>query len=905
MRTLALLVAATFAACSTHDLTSTASHADTDADASADAHADALTNADATEAAAPHPKAAILRMYQRAGPGGVLPPGVLWRELVPHQQRLAAMPDTNAGPSNWTLLGPGNIGGRIRSILIHPTNPSTMWVGSVGGGVWKTVNAGNAWTMTADIPAVLTVTTMVLDPQTPTTLYAGTGEECFFGNGEGSSNSAVAQGAGVFKSTDGGDTWVHLPATGTAAWNSVARLAIDPTNPSTLVAATISGIWRSTDAGATWSQRTTRLTLDVEFDPNDATKLVAGRDDGIAQWSIDGGITWNDTARFPNVTRVELEYARSVPDMVYASTSVQGANLTLWRSTDGGRTFTVRSSGSIVSTLSNYDNALWVDPTNENRVIVGGLDAYRSANGGSTWTKISNWSSYPNSAHADQHEIVEHPLYDGVTNTTVYFGNDGGIQRATNVLTVATTSGWTNLNRGLAITQLYGVCINPTSGVILGGAQDNGTSRGTPTSGIDGWTQPGGGDGSYCAADPTNPNYFYLQSQYLGLRRSSNGGLTSGTNIANGISESSPNFIAYILLDPNDANRLYACGARLWRTNNAKSSPPTWSAVKPAVLCPTLGEPGTPPAHFSHNPPCNVSTVTVALGNSNVVWVGHNNGHVYKSTDALAATPLWTKVDDNGVGLPDRWVSRIVVDKNDHNRVTVAFLGFTPDNVWRTTDGGNTWAPIVGSGANRLPAVPVSCVVQHRVVGGRLYAATDLGLFHTDDDGANWAPAVGGPTIVGIDELVWKDDRTLIVATHGRSIWSCDVDPASVVPVGVGCGLATPPSLAVSPPRIGSAQTYTLTNAATNAPVSLLLGAGPPQPVALGPCTVQPSLIGVVVLPFGTTSGTGGLVANLPIPADAAFVGAIVTVQQFIGVGGGPLLQVGELSNGASLTFGF
>lgn len=851
----------------------------------------------------PAPRGAVLRWQQRADADGKIPAGALYREAVALQQRLATQPQTSAGPTNWTVLGPGNIGGRIRSILIHPTVPSTMWVGSVSGGVWKSTNAGASWTMLPDLPAVIAVTCMVLDPTNPNTIYAGTGEEAFFDNVEGSSNSAVNVGAGVFKSTDGGNSWTQLPATAVPAWDSVTRLAIDRNNPSILVAATKSGLWRTIDGGATWSQRTTTKAFDVKIDPNDSSKYVAGRSDGRAWYSTDGGVSWSTTAMFdPNATRIELTYARGTPNMIYAGVNARGS-FQVWRSVDGGQTYSRQSGSSIVSVLSNYTGSVWVDPTNSNIVIAGGLDLYRSTNGGVNFTKISAWASYPSSAHADHHIILEHPQFDGSTNRTVYFGNDGGIQRATNVHTVSNTSGWTNLNNNLTITQLYGCCINPTSGVVLGGAQDNGTSRGTPTSGVSGWTQPGGGDGSFCAADPTNPNIFYMQYQYIGLSRSTNGGASSGSLIRTGISEADPNFMAYILLDPNDSNRLYVCGAALWRTNNASSGTPVWTSVKPALSCPSAPPP--PPAHFSDNPPCNISTVAVARGNANIVWVGHNNGNVYRTTNALAGSPTWTRVDTNPTALPDRWVSRIAIDHFDPNRVTVSFLGFAPDNVWRTNDAGASWSARWGTGANTLPPVPVSCIVQHRVVRNAYYAATDLGLYYTEDDGVAWTPAVGGPSIVPIDEIIWKNDKTLVVGTHGRSIWSCDVTPASIMPVGTGCGVSTPPTLSASLPLIGAVQVYTLSNAAANAPASLALSAGPPNPTPIGPCILQPNALGLIVVAAGTTNGSGGLVKNLSIPALTSLLGADLTTQELIAVAGGPLLGVGELSNGLTMTFGF
>jgi hypothetical protein len=649
------------------------------------------------------------------------------------------------------------------------------------------------------------------------------------------------------------------------------------------------------------------LALDVEIDPANSSRCVAGRGDGFALFSTDGGVTWSNAPQFAGAARIELTYARSTPNMVYAAVTA-GGSLRVWRSVNGGQTFVQQSPGNVVSVLDNYTSAIWVDPTNANVVVVGGLDLYRSTNAGVNFTKVSAWASYPNSAHADHHVIVEHPQFNGGSNATVFFGNDGGIQRATNVYTVANTSGWTNLARGLAITQLYGCCINPTSGVVLAGAQDNGTVRGTPAGGLDGWTEPLGGDGSFCASDPNDPNVFYLQYYYLNLFRSTNGGASSGASIKGAINDARPNFMAYILLDPNDSNRLYACGERLWRANNARTgSPPTWTVVKPPLSCVNLTAPREPGRdHFENNPPCNLSTVAVARGNSNIVWVGHNNGEVYYTTNGLAATPTWTRVDDNPTALPNRWVSRIVIDKDDHNKVTVSFLGFTSNNVWRTSNSGATWSSRSGSGPGALPAVPVSCIAQHTVIGTRFYAATDLGLFFTEDDGANWEPAAGGPTIVPMDEIVWRNRKTLVVATHGRSIWSCDVDPAAAMPVGTGCGgIVTPPTLAVSAPIVGGVHSYTLASAAPTAPVALLLASGPPVPVAFGSCVLQPSLAGLLTLFVGTSSGGGTLVTNLGIPDDPGLVGQVFTVQELVVRAGGPLLGLGDLTNGVQLTLGF
>src|SRR5262249_28222939 len=160
-------------------------------------------------------------------------------------------------------------------------------------------------------------------------------------------------------------------------------------------------------------------------------------------YSLDGGLTWTSVVIASTGGRVELAYAPSSPNIVYASVEVNSGEL--WKSTDGGLTYSLVNTGTgYLGSQGWYDNAIWVDPANPNLLVVGGgPDAWRSTNGGVNLTRISQWQSAPNSAHADHHVFVNHPGYNGTTNKTVFFGNDGGIYKATDVTTVSLTSGWT------------------------------------------------------------------------------------------------------------------------------------------------------------------------------------------------------------------------------------------------------------------------------------------------------------------------------------------------------------------------------------------------------------------------------------------------------------------------------
>jgi photosystem II stability/assembly factor-like uncharacterized protein len=664
--------------------------------------------------------------------------------------------------ASWTWLGPGNVGGRIRAIVINPTNTSTIWVGGVAGGVWKSFNGGASWSPLNDFMANLAVASLVLDPTNPNVIYAGTGE--------GFSNADSIRGAGIFKSLDGGTSWLQLPLTATSSFYTVNRLAISPVNNLVLLAATGTGIWRSTDGGATWSQRySTRAVLDIAFHPTDGSQAIASGSTyaltGMALYSADGGQTWNTATGLPTSGRVEIAYAPSSPTTVYASANNNSGEV--YRSTDGGLTYTLRSTGrNYLSSQGWYDNCVWVDPTNPNILVVGGTDLWRSTDGGATLTDIGGYSG---GIHPDQHGIVSVPGFNGTTIRTVFIGNDGGFFRATDIYTVSPGSGWTTLNNNLGITQFYGAAGNASSGTIVGGTQDNGTLRDASGGGTSGWTSMFGGDGGECAADQTDPNYFYGEYVYLQIHRSSNAGLSSSYiwNTPNGIGDaglpdpepepqpegeidpdSSANFIAPFILDPNNANTMLAGGSNLWRSVNVKAASPSWANIKPG-------------ANGSF-----ISAIAMAPGNSDIIWVGHNNGDVYSTANGTAANPTWARQDLGTPNLPNRACTRLAIDPSNFNRVYATFGGYSPDNVYRTTDGGATWSNLAAS----LPSAPARSLVLAPFNNNYLYVGTDVGVFASADGGATWSPGNDGAANVAVDELFWMGNY-LVMATHGRGLF--------------------------------------------------------------------------------------------------------------------------------------
>jgi photosystem II stability/assembly factor-like uncharacterized protein len=675
----------------------------------------------------------------------------------------------DGGIWDWQWLGPGNVGGRVRTILTHPIVPGRMWIGSVAGGIWRTDNDGQSWTPVDDFMVNLAVTSMVIDPTNPSTLYAATGEGFY--------NGDALPGAGIFKSTDGGVTWGQLASTNDPNFRYVNRLAHHPASSGALFAATRSGgVQKTTDGGSTWSLALSiDDAADVKIDSGNPNRVLVGTwgyapffEFGEVHYSTNGGTSWsNETSGAPNKLpasggRCEVAFAGN--GFMYVSMDQNGGQV--WRSTDQGATWTLRSSGvNYLGGQGWYDNTIWVDPFDPNFVIVGGIDLWRSTNGGSTFTQISTWPQYHTglSAHADQHTVIPHPSYNGTTNRRVFVGNDGGIQTANNIATVSLTSGWTNLANNLGITQFYGGATSPDGSRMIGGSQDNDNLRYTTAGGTT-WYQAETGDGGYCAIDFTNPMILYGEYIHLQIEKSTNGGDSyfAATNGLQDAGSGNSLFIAPFVMDPSNASTLVAGGRSIWRTVNGAG---LWTAIRGPQV-------GTP---FG-------SALAIPLQSSSTIWVGYNNGLISKTTDGGSN---WTNVDG---GVPNRFVTDIAISPSDPNHVIVTLSGYNPDNVWLTTDGGLSWENRSGAPPHDLPALHVSTVVYHPSASNWIYIGTDLGVFASEDLGLTWSatpryPNNEGPVNVEVDDLFWYGGQYLVAATHGRGMFVSR--PLSVVFVDV------------------------------------------------------------------------------------------------------------------------
>ncbi|MBS1854786.1 MAG: hypothetical protein JST11_05440 [Acidobacteria bacterium] len=731
-----------------------------------------------------------------------------------------------AALGTWSELGPSNIGGRTRALLIHPSNPSIMYAAGVAGGVWKSTNAGASWTQLTDLGLPnLAVTNLVFDPANPNVIYAATGEGFF--------NADAVRGAGIFRSTDAGTTWAQLPSTATSDFYYVNRLVTSPNTGMRLYAATRTGVFRSLDAGGSWTKvidgRAVNGCMDVRVQPNRALAFVFAAcgsfaTDGIYR-ALDNNNTqtWTKVFTAVNMGRTSLAIAPSNPSVIYAmSASTGGANanglLGVYRSTSNGGsgTWTTQLDASVlpaettaayqnVLLLTNpvyaytacvgsgksfnnqgwYDNILAVDPANPNVVFAGGIDLFRSDDGGANWGIMSYWW-YPSGdahyAHADNHVFAFQPGYNGVANQTLYVGSDGGLFRTDNAR-AATVSGfpdgdttpaacsnataavtWTNLNNGYDVTQFEHGLPYPNGGTYFGGTQDNGTIRGSALP----WTTIAGGDGGWVAVDPTNTNTIFHEYTGLSLQRSTNGG-SSWSYVTTGISGDTFPFYTFYRMDPSNPQNLWIAGQRMWRTTNQATS---WTQASTAM---TSG---------------SVSSIAISPASSNVVLAGTASGRVANSTAALSGTSAtaWPFVYAWGNGC-----GRVSWLEFQPGSTTVAYAtsstfgaktgdasgcaSGTVSHVRKTTDGGNTWTSIDGSGANTIPDVPVFCVAVSPTDNNRLYVGTDIGVFTSVDGGLNWYKENTGFANVPVYNLAFDNTGRLYAFTHGRGAWRVTPNP--------------------------------------------------------------------------------------------------------------------------------
>lgn len=766
----------------------------------------------------PHPDGLLYFAQKRLAEGESQPPAEgyerAWQQLAEMRRQQKSRGGRGAARLGgaWEPLGPGNIGGRTRALVIDPANPAVLYAGTASGGVWKTENGGASWRPLADRLASLTVNALAMDPADSKVLYAGTGEGYLIGNPGGVNTSGLLRGLGIFKTADGGESWSRLERTANSNFWYVNDLAVSRIDSRRIYATTESGMWLSRDAGETWSLvhnpqlsgGCTDLAVRAGT-PGDYLFAVCGATTAQILRNTDAGGSgqWTVVHAEPGMARTSLAIAPSNPDTVYAVSSqatpgaFNWALFAVYRSTQGGdpgswearvrHTDPVKMNRAILSHpgqafatncgLGNADVfAGWsyhnlsiaVDPKDENRVWTGAIEIYRSDDGGANWG-MAGPGFVPNSGpagvhviHPDHHAIVFDPGYDGEGNQTMYVANDGGVYRTGNAR--AATGGsaaaacggapielrWQALNTDFAATQFYhGVALPDGSGY-FGGTQDNGTLVGSEAGGPNGWRGILMGDGAPAAVDWSNPRTMYVQSQNRNLRKSTDGGRTLSAAVF-GISDTAF-FMNPIALDPSDPRRLWTSGNLLWRTDNGAGA---WAqASAPPVAGASV-----------------ITALAVAPSDPNVVLAGRFDGSILRTSQALTADSqtAWE------VSRPrSGFVSSLTFDPADRAVVYATYSWFGGVKVWRSGNGGATWTPLDGVGPGALPDMPVHSLAVDPADSRRLFLGTDLGIFVSTDGGQSWEPEDNGfPNVITETLAIQVENgRTRLYAfTHGRGAW--------------------------------------------------------------------------------------------------------------------------------------
>ncbi len=703
----------------------------------------------------------------------------LEQSLMDHEQ---ARLSTSAGLLTWQFVGPDNVGGRITA-LVAPAGGTPIYVATANGGVFKSIDSGANWTPIFDKYSVYSVGAIALDPTNANTIYVGTGE----------SNPAVDtyDGNGIYRSTDAGVTWEHLGLENVKRMN---RIVIDKNNPMHILVAgsgsiftnnTDHGIWRSVDGGQTWQHvlyvDNTTWGADIAMNPLHTDSLVCSMWDfgpsptseSAIYSSADSGATWSRLgpaqglpASNDSTDRISLAYAPSRPSTIYAQI-IGGAAMGyvgrgMWRSLDGGATWTKRDVGVGFSGSFGgfgwYFGTMAVDPTTPDKVYSLGVNFSRSTDGG------ANWGNLTGSMHVDQHAIWINP-----SNTNrIYVGNDGGFWRTT-VGGVGGTGAWTK-GGSQPFSQFYAITVDPTdASKQFGGTQDNNTVSGTGAPST--WNAVLGGDGFQCVVDQTIPSTVFAESQFMtggaGPQRSAAGGSAGTYSSPAGFNAGDRyNWDSPFVMDPTNHLVLLAGSHRIYKsTDNG------------LTYAPVSGDLAFNPS--SNRPNGTISTISISSVNNQVYYTGSSNGKVYRSTDGGAN---WF---DKTAGLPVRYVTRVTADPFDANTVYVSMSGFngdteTPVHLYKSTNQGDTWTNVAGN----LPNAPVNDVLVDNLNPLRLYVGTDLGVYTTQNGGATWYPLGQGlPLQAVFDIYLHTASRTLFAGTHGRSMWKINL---AELPLAVG-----------------------------------------------------------------------------------------------------------------------
>ncbi len=675
--------------------------------------------------------------------------------------------------TSWQNMGPVNIGGRTVAIAIDPTDTSVLWMGSASGGLWKSTTGGvgaAAWKYVPLGYPVLGIGSIAIDPQDHNIMYVGTGEVY--------SDSSYSQGLielrptrgsygmGLFKSTDGGNTWTQSINWSYQQNSGISSIVINPLNPNVVYAGTTFGVYKTTNAGATWTKVLgVAMAMDLLIHNVDTNIILCGVGNygssihGIYR-STNSGATWtlltNGLPPANNNGRITLTaYARN-NDTMLAHICDMYNTVGVYLSSDKGNSWILKTTQNISSYQGWYSKGMVMKPGSPDSILMGGVDLFLSANGGASFADKTQYSL---TFHSDVHDIVLNPQ----DSRKVYIITDGGLFRSNDF---GNSYSW--CSGGYVTTQSYIGSISSTDTTkILSGVQDNYTIKYTAKyTGPKTWSSVIGGDGCYNAIDHTNDQYQFGAYQYLNVFGCSDSGWFNNwwSSLTNSNNAASPNYAAFLapyIICYSNTQIMYAGGLGLQQSTDEGL---TWSFM------------GNNPVHDSDY----IMTIAASFTNTDSIYfaTAPNNSdsmHVYSSADG------GTTLKDISAGLPNRYPRRIAVNPSNSQELYIVFSGFGGKHVFHSTNGGGSWTDI----SVNLPDMPFECIVVDPLYPNNVYAGCDYGVFVSLNKGTTWNTYDQGfpdATMV-FDLVISPSDRYLYAFTHGRGIFKrslSDIMSASV-----------------------------------------------------------------------------------------------------------------------------
>ena len=659
-------------------------------------------------------------------------------------------------PSNFGGWSFGTVAGRATALAVDWAG-GILYFGTAAGGLWKSSDEGQNWTQLFDSVGTMSIGAVAVDPNDPDVIWAGTGDnavgcESYFG-------------LGLWRSPDGGQTWEERNGSGANTLQDLATFAdvvVDPRDSNHLVVGgrfrqcgdgsqLEGGIYTSTDAGLTWTvSLTSKQVYEIKQDPAVMDTYWSATDDGIYK-STDNAVTWVQLtgSGLPagNVGRCELAIAPSASNTVYA---LFASGPSLWGTTDGGSTWSQRSSGTdACDGQCWYNMVLRVKIDDPDTVYRGTIRSFKSVDGGQNWSDLTGGWGSQQKVHQDTHVLVMHPT----DPDTYYTGTDGGLWKS-----VDGGSNFTNLNGNINTFLFYAIGVDAQDpDRICGGAQDN-SSVARSSNNV--WSlQAVTGDGFTCHINPQDSNYSYITSYPLGgypnVWRSTSG-LFGGYGDISGpgsgvIANDRINWVTPYLIDPLNPNILYLGTHRIYRSDNHGSS---WTQMGPDL---TAGSGSLKNIGINRNFPDNVLTASAS-------------GRVWLSTDGALN---WTDITS---GLPARAVNDVASDPADPDRAFAVVGGFNTGHVWEWTATGGWTDKSTG-----LPNVPHNTVLM--ISSNDIMVGNDVGVYRSFDGGVSWTPHMDGlPLGAVVTDLKYNITQNIMTAgTYGNGAWQTTLGPVSPI----------------------------------------------------------------------------------------------------------------------------